>query len=460
MHPANALQPAFVASLLSALVAASLCCHWLVPPTLAISTLFLVALVYVSVTVLIGATGAWFYWNPVKQGSIVSPEDFIIRCGAGWVWAPAVVILIQQGSFLATAFATLGAATLGASLRFVICEATAGQPPVESSGEKRLFAESLQSVSLNWHPPAVAVCVYTGSIALANQQLLPACMLLSVAAFLLAWQLSELGSVPNARKLRLLGGTAFVATLITTMALWMNVCGDSSKSTSGARTARGHFSRDSAYRQNKKRETADQAIGAMGYEGIILWPLYPKHVIAAPVASHTALQRFQAAKSVAIPFDGFYSYFQPPETWSDSQALLAHDSPLNVNVHATNFMPLTMEARQTLGTEIRVSTCREIQVTIANRDDRSGYIYVRMQLSDSEFPGRPSLDLGEQPIMSSEESHFRPNLSSIRETLHFPIPSRSALRRFDQIKLVFRPDRVHLEIGAKVAVQQFEFLSR
>jgi hypothetical protein len=34
------------------------------------------------------------------------------------------------------------------------------------------------------------------------------------------------------------------------------------------------------------------------------------------------------------------------------------------------------------------------------------------------------------------------------------------MRRFDQITLIVTPDRARVEIGAKVAIQQFEILPR
>jgi hypothetical protein len=71
-----------------------------------------------------------------------------------------------------------------------------------------------------------------------------------------------------------------------------------------------------------------------------------------------------------------------------------------------------------------------------------------------------SLYLGQQPIRSSEPDHFRIKLLPLEETLRFPIPSLSAMRRFDQITLIVTPDRARLEIGAKVAIRQFEILPR
>jgi hypothetical protein len=139
---------------------------------------------------------------------------------------------------------------------------------------------------------------------------------------------------------------------------------------------------------------------------------------------------------------------------------VTHGDPFEANIHSTDFMPLVMEAHQGLATTVRISRCREIQVVIENRDNRPGDISVEMLLTDSVATGKPTLHLGQQRIMSSESNHFRIKLSRVEETLRFPIPSQSAIHKFDQITLVVTPDSARLEIGAKIAVRQFVFLAR
>jgi hypothetical protein len=123
-------------------------------------------------------------------------------------------------------------------------------------------------------------------------------------------------------------------------------------------------------------------------------------------------------------------------------------------------MPLTMEAHQNLATGVHVSSCREIRVVIENRDNRPGNISVGMLLTDSASAEKISLYLGQQPIRSSEPGRFRMDRSPLEETLRFPIPNQSSMRQFDQITLIVTPDRARLEIGAKVAIRQFEILPR
>lgn len=123
-------------------------------------------------------------------------------------------------------------------------------------------------------------------------------------------------------------------------------------------------------------------------------------------------------------------------------------------------MPLVMQAHQVLDAAVRISRCREIQVVIENRDSQPGGISTEMLLTDSLVPGKPTLYLGRQPILSSESDQIRRNLSPVIETLRFPIPSRSSIHRFDQITLVVAPDRAHPDVGAKIALQQFKFLPR
>jgi hypothetical protein len=46
------------------------------------------------------------------------------------------------------------------------------------------------------------------------------------------------------------------------------------------------------------------------------------------------------------------------------------------------------------------------------------------------------------------------------QSLEFPIPRNSHLRRFDQIRVTFQADEIRAEIGPRIALRQFEFTPR
>ena len=51
-------------------------------------------------------------------------------------------------------------------------------------------------------------------------------------------------------------------------------------------------------------------------------------------------------------------------------------------------------------------------------------------------------------------------ISPVDEVLRFAVPSRAAIRKFDQITVVYLPGVEHWQVGAKVAIEQFQLLPR
>lgn len=415
---------------------------------------------YVSAAALAGAAGSWFYWNPAKAGSVVSQRDFNLGCSAGWVWAPAILLLLQQGSSWSVAVAALGAAALAEGLRCTACAASSGPLAFQRPREKELFAESIQPVSWDWRASVISVCIYAAFFALDNEALLVACIVAAVGSFLFVWQLGSAREGFKAYGQWRVVTSVLVATLATALALWVPVRDQEYGPANGVANSLGHGSGNAAYRQSVRRPTEGQAVGSYGYQSIILWPLPPKKEIMAPLPAVGTFQGIQIRKPLILKFDGPYWYFQPPETRPGLRAHVTHGDPLEAVIHSTNFMPLVMEAHEDLTPAVRISRCREIQVVIENRDNLPGNISVGMLLTDSVAAGKPTLYLGQQAIKSSEPNRFRIKLSPVEETLRFPVPSRSAVHEFDQITLVVNPDRSRLQIGAKIAFREFKFLPR
>jgi hypothetical protein len=198
------------------------------------------------------------------------------------------------------------------------------------------------------------------------------------------------------------------------------------------------------------------AAGPGGYISIILWPDPPRKEILAPVMHTVVPQDAHLTKPLIIRFSGAYWYFQPPEEGPGEHAYVAHGTPLATNIHSTTFVPLTMEANQNLAPPLQLACCRAISVDLENSDNQRGILAVAMRLTDSAAPGKPVLSLGEQLIASSEPDRFTVKIRPVRETLRFPIPARTMLRRFDQITLTMigSPDRI--DTGARIAIDQFE----
>jgi hypothetical protein len=138
---------------------------------------------------------------------------------------------------------------------------------------------------------------------------------------------------------------------------------------------------------------------------------------------------------------------------------MAHGTPLAIDIQSNNFIPLVMEAHQTLGSAIPVARCREIQIGILNRDRRPGTVNIAVLLSDSAQP-HDQLYLGQQPVASRLPGPSAVSTSQASETLRFPISLPAKIRKFDEVTVLFLPDEESYRIGPKIAIQQFQLLPR
>ena len=119
-----------------------------------------------------------------------------------------------------------------------------------------------------------------------------------------------------------------------------------------------------------------------------------------------------------------------------------------------------MEAHQHLGKAIELRCCSEIDVAITNADTRPGRIMLGLRLTDSTAPRTPSRFLDLQVIASSDVEHIPLSRPPVGEVLRFPIARGGAMRRFDEITVIFLPEWQHSQRGAKVAIQNFTLVPR
>jgi hypothetical protein len=212
------------------------------------------------------------------------------------------------------------------------------------------------------------------------------------------------------------------------------------------------------------RKTPEADSPSYGYVGIVLWPPPAKKQIIPPMPRPSSLEGGAAAKPLIIPFDGPYWYFKAPENKPGPRSRVARARATDVNVRSTDWAPLRMEAHQNLGMPIDLSHCSEIDVAITNADTRPGAIALALRLTDSTTPGKPSQEIGEQPIASSEIAQIPLARAPVKETLRFPIqrsaPRSATLRQFNQIAVVFRPSAQRARAGAKVSIDSFELVPR
>ena len=452
-----------VAGSLTSLVAECLLCQWPSAHSLSLAAAFLAALAYVSAAVLSGLAATWLFWAPSRMNPSSSLSLFALTSAVGWIWIPSVVLLSRQRSIGAALVGAMGAALMAIGLRKAL---TPDAPTLHPAGWKtegrELFTQSLLTPSREGHAFFIALCIYGGFYALHKHAFLVASILLALCTFLLAWKSTFASEWPpenkgsQSRPALRLAREGLTAVLLTTAVLLLRFQHGIYSNAMSAASAPDRSS-VSRYLQEKSRP-ANSALS--GYESIILWPVPEKKKLLAPTSSGTSSQAIRMTKPLVIRFDGPYWYFRPPRNSPGSRAHVVHGTPLGVNIHSTDFVPLLMEARQSLGAAIPLTCCREIQVTIENHDNIPGRIAIGVLLTDSTSIGKPTLYLDQQPVMSTEPSHFSVKSSPVQEVLRFSVPSHPRIDRFDEITVIFFPDTERAKAAAKIAIQEFELLPR
>ena len=428
-------------------------------------SLFLRALMFVAGAVLAGLAGSRFYWSrsssPFTTDLRLSFRQFALVNAEAWVWIPAVALLSREDSLLSAVLTALGAALLANGLRGALPRTTDLQNRQFSAfefEEREMF--DVQTPPREAHGYVIAISLYLSGYLLIEHFALIAGIPLALCAFLIVWELT-LEPVPpyvsvstSPRAVFRLASVAAAAVLVTLFVLLIGIGHRIRVEAASAARARG--SGDLAGRNIRK--SADSGIS--GYESIILWPTPGKKQIVAPLPANISPLATRTARPLVIRFDGAYWYFQPPHKRPGPNAHEARGSPLAVDIGANNDFPLTMEAVQGLSAAIRTAPYREIQVSIANRENVRGPIVLYVLLTDTTAPGKPSLLLGGQPVLSSEPGRFSFKSATTDEVLRFPVPERTTIRKFDEIAVFFIPDAAHFEIGPKIAIQQFVLVPR
>jgi len=460
------------AGLVNAMIAAFMLCRLPESHAPTLASLLTRAISYVAVGASSGVVGAWFYWqNPSspfrKNGPIPFPL-FAVVCATGWIWVPSMMLFSEQVSPVTALVAGIGAMLLAVGLRKATFSVFA--PAQDSSSaiapeQSELFAESLYRARPEAQGYVIAICLYAAGWALTDHLNLTAATLCALSAFLFVWKRTiprdpDIDASHEYKRAALrLALVAIPAILVTVWAMLDGVAHRNRIAEMNAMLAAGNgtAASDQADQGAKSRASA---YGLGGYESIILWPAPEKPQIVAPSLASVSPFSAHNAKPLIIRFDGPYWYFQPPGQRPGPRAHQAHGNPLAANIEANNFIPLNMEAVQNLGLPIRLSRCREVQVTIENRDNLRGTIALGLVLTDSSAHGKPSISLGQRTIPSSEPDRFAVKISPVDEVLRFAVPSHAAIRRFDQITVVYLPGVEHWQVGAKVAIEQFQLLPR
>lgn len=456
------------AGLINAMIAGFLLCRFSDEHALSLGALLVRAIIYVGVGAIAGVVGTKMYWespaSPFRENAPIPFSLFALVCAAAWIWVPAMMLFSEQMSAAAALVAVFGAVLLGIGLRNAT-NAVFAPTQVSSSfdGEtNELFTESLYRAPLEVHGYLIAVCLYAAGWALAVHSNLTAAALLALSTFLFAWKRTcgrsrGFDGKREYKRSALLFACATIPAVMVTM--WALLDGVAHRNhEAGIKTALAAGNGNAAL-ENKGRKV-DSAYGVGGYESLILWPVPEKKQIIAPLPAPASFLAPGTTRPLIIPFDGAYWYMQLPQKVPGPAAHQAHGTPIGANIESNNLIPLVMDAHQTLGMAIPIARCREIQVEVANRDNRAGAISMAVLLTDGASHEKQALYLGQQPIVSTKPGQFTAKAVPVYETLRFAVPDGARLRRFNEITVMLLPDVEHTYVGPKIAIEQFQLMPR
>ena len=425
------------------------------------------AILYVLIGALAGTFGSWFYWrrptSPFRHNPPIPFRLFAIACASAWVFVPAVILFSREDSPLTCVFSILAAALLAVALRKAIPVPPRTPAPIPTP---TLFADTLRAHPRRPQGYLLAVSIYFAAYEFTQGWILDAAGLLAICAYTFAWlqtlerqparQPDPNHRQPTFRAARRLAIVLLPAILVTLYSLLAGIEHRNRAEADALLAANGAPTGDNV---KTDAQTPPSDTGISGYHSIILWPIAPKNDIVPPIPQPTSLLAPGSSKPLVIQFTGPYYYFQPPHTAPSPGSFQVKGTPLLHDFQTNNFMPLVMEAHQSLGASIPIARCREIQVGLLNGDNRPGTINVAVLLTDSAQPNNQLL-LERQPIPSTEPQNFTQKPVPVAETLNFPVPAPAKIRRFDHITVMFFPDEVNYDQGSKVAIQQFQLIPR
>jgi hypothetical protein len=160
-----------------------------------------------------------------------------------------------------------------------------------------------------------------------------------------------------------------------------------------------------------------------------------------PLSAHFFWSQSKALSTLqSIEFSGEYWMLRPRYDVPPPDALVSDSSPLDFLFRTTDTGPMKMEAHQPLGRPIDLACCASIQIVIDDADHHAGTVGLELIL----FDDRRSLSLGTRTMESQR-----------RQTLDFPVPVAAALRRFDQLEVIFHRDPVRRDRSANVSIDRF-----
>jgi hypothetical protein len=188
-------------------------------------------------------------------------------------------------------------------------------------------------------------------------------------------------------------------------------------------------------------------INDKSFPGIVLFAEPEARTKLVPPSPRQALSSLssQPVEPSIIPFSGQYWMFRPPDTQPPRKSYSRWGTPVTLSFVTTDRATMAMEAHQRLAHSIDLSCCGEIQMAISNADRYPLTVALELILMD----GASSQSLGEASVPTRPEA-----------ILHYTIPSNSAIREFNEVKVVFHRDPVRIDRSARISIERFVLAPR
>lgn len=206
-------------------------------------------------------------------------------------------------------------------------------------------------------------------------------------------------------------------------------------------------------------ETRTDNLGG-SFPGVILWPeIRPVTLIVPPLPS-TGAGYATPSHPLSIPFGGEYWMYRwlmfkrpPPNSFFE------RGTPSHLSFSTTDRWPLQMEAHQKLEEDIPVSCCGKIRLDILNADRFPGTVSLEMLLVNSEYSATSTESLGVAPVLSIPNLKADP-VQPVAETVEFLMPADGALKKFNEIQVVFRRAKQRADRSARISIDRFVLVPR
>lgn len=356
--------PPIIVGSLTALATTWVFCQ--LPPSnkLSWTALFLTSVEYVSVTILAGGVGVWALIPPRTKSALESGV-LALSAGVGWAWLPAIVLLFRQDSLWSLVVTSAASTVMAACVRNAIASQTVLQDRVDDR---------------RWRARIISACLHGAMLAVLVRSILTAGVLLAVSGFTSVSHLTSTGVYAVERKrspahaASRFTWVAALAILITSAALLPRLRNRRLASEISSSLELSETSREASASERQSQSATSKS----SYESIILWTVRKEKKTIAPLAPRTTLLPMgKSSNPMVIPFDGSYWYFKEPNKSPGPKAHLAHGSPLTLDIHSADWLPLVMEAHQDIGSSVDLACCSEIQVAIKNANNRPGTMFLR-----------------------------------------------------------------------------------